>query len=123
MTNPLTVSEAAIEKFLHASGLSFERVQEAETRLPDYLVTADGLSLMFEVKELAKDENFRHLGVSSRIVGDHIRSKIKQARDQVRCGANQGIPSILLIYNALDPMHMFGTENHDFIDAVRRQSF
>lgn len=83
-------------------------------------MTAGKLSLMFEVKELAKDDNFRQgqFAVSSRTVGDHIRSKIKQARNQVRFGADRGIPSIMLIYNALDPMHLFGTENHDFIDAM-----
>jgi hypothetical protein len=115
-----TVSEAKFEEFLRAYDLPFDRVKESDAPRPDYLVTAGKLSLMFEVKELAKDDNFRQgkFAVSSRTVGDHIRSKIKQARNQVGFGADRGIPSIMLIYNALDPMHLFGTENHDFIDAM-----
>jgi hypothetical protein len=120
MSAPLTVSEAKFEEFLRASGLRFERVAEANTPRPDYLVTSGELQLMFEVKELTKDDNFAQglFAVSSRTVGDHIRSKITQAREQVRFGAKSGIPSILLIYNDIDPLHLFGTEQHDFTAAM-----
>lgn len=120
MSRLLTVSESHFEEFLRAHGLPFERVAETETPRPDYLVTAGDVRLMFEVKELTKDDNFRcgESAISSRTVGDHIRSKIGQARRQVKFGANSGIPSILLIYNALDPLHIFGTEQHDFIAAM-----
>ena len=37
--------------------------------------------------------------VYGRIMGDHIRSKIAEARGQVQFGARQGIPSVLLVYN------------------------
>ncbi len=117
MTGRLTRSEAAFEDFLHAHNLPFERVAEADTPRPDYRVTIGALSLMFEVKELTKDASFRQ-GTSSRTIGDHIRSKITQSRKQIRFGSDQGIPSIMLVYNDIDPMHMFGTENHDFTDAM-----
>lgn len=120
MSRLLTVSESNFEEFLRAHDLPFERVAEAETPRPDYLVTVGDVRLIFEVKELTTDDNFRceEFAVSSRKVGDHIRSKIRQARRQVKFGANSGIPSILLIYNALDPLHIFGTEQHDFIAAM-----
>ncbi|MBK9595004.1 MAG: hypothetical protein IPO57_06475 [Rhodocyclales bacterium] len=57
-------------------------------------------------------------GVSSRTVGAHIRQKILDSRKQVQVGAKLGAPSILLVYNNLDPMQLFGTEQHDFIAAM-----
>lgn len=120
MSRLLTVSESNFEEFLRAHGLPFERVAEAETPRPDYLVTVGDVRLIFEVKELTADDKFRceECAVSSRKVGVHIRSKIGQARRQVKFGADSGIPSILLIYNAIDPLHIFGTDQHDFIAAM-----
>ena len=76
---------------------------------------------MFEVKELREDDDFsrEHFGVSSRKVGAHIRSKISESKRQVQYGAKQGVPSILLIYNVMDPsFHLFGTDDHDFTYAM-----
>jgi len=115
-----TTSEAAFETFLTENSLTFEKVKEEDSSRPDYLVQNGDLKMLFEVKELAQDENFKTepLAVSSRIVGDHIRRKIVDARKQVQFGAKQGIPSILLIYNNLDPIHLFGTEDFDFTVAM-----
>src|SRR3954466_3476771 len=116
-----TVSEQAFESFLFAHGLQFEKIREEDSRRPDYKVHAgNDVDLFFEVKELSEDQNFKtgHLEVSSRTVGDHIRKKIQKARQQIQYGAQLGIPSILLIYNDIDPMHLFGTEDHDFIAAM-----
>ncbi|HDL01812.1 MAG TPA: hypothetical protein ENH23_06225 [candidate division Zixibacteria bacterium] len=87
---------------------------------PDYLVKTTKLEFAFEVKELAEDDNFKTelFEVSSRIVGEHVRKKIHDSRKQIQFAAKQGIPSILLIYNNLDPWHSFGTENMDFISAM-----
>jgi hypothetical protein len=78
------------------------------------------ISLAFEVKELSEDEDFKTepMTISSRTVGDHVRRKINDAKKQIQFAAKQGIPSVLLIYNNLDPKHMFGTENLDFISAM-----
>lgn len=84
------------------------------------------MNLMFEVKELSEDENFREVNdpaspvirVHSRILGDHVRSKISEAKKQIQYAAKQGLPSILLIYNNIDPLHLFGTEDGDFIAAM-----
>ncbi len=115
-----TTSELAFEKFLTENGLLFQRVEEQESRTPDYLVQIGETKVFFEVKELTEDENFKTgpMQVSHRIPGDHIRRKIGESKKQVQFGAKQGIPSVLLVYNNLDPIHLFGTEDHDFITAM-----
>ncbi len=120
MGGALTVSEHLFEDFLRLHALPFERIPEAEEHRPDYLVSVDKLRLVFEVKEISTDANFGRgeLAVSSRTVGEHVRPKIQQARKQVRYGASLGLPTVLLIYNALDPLHRFGTEDHDFEHAM-----
>src|SRR5450755_4640545 len=51
--------------------------------------------------------------------GDHVRRIIDRSKKQIQYGAAQGIPSILLIYNSLDPVFQnFGTEDHDFTAAM-----
>ena len=122
-TDQKTESEALFEQFLFDHKLPFERVPVAATSRPDYVV-GNGTGwgpILVEVKELLKDDDFKsgQFAVSRRKVGDHIRSKINESRKQVQYGAKQGIPSILLIYNALDPaFQMFGTESHDFQAAM-----
>lgn len=77
--------------------------------------------MFFEIKEITSDNKFAggRFGVSTRTVGDHIRSKISQSTKQMKYGAKLGIPSILVVYNALDTKsHLFGTEDHDFKVAV-----
>lgn len=112
-----TTSELQFEKFLDQNKLPFERVPEEKTPRPDYLVQISDAKVIFEVKEISEDDKFAK-GVYSRIVGDHIRSKIDLARRQIQYGANQGIPSVLLVYNSLDPFFLFGTEDHDFRSAM-----
>jgi hypothetical protein len=115
-----TDSERIFEQFLRDNGIAFERVIETDSPRPDYAVTASGAKLLFEIKELDEDENFslEPLVGISRTMGDHIRRKIAAARRQVKFGAAQGIPSILLVYNNIDPLHLFGTEDMDFITAM-----
>lgn len=119
-TGLLTESESIFEKYLERNGLSFERVPVASSPRPDYLVMSGAGTLAFEVKELSSDKNFKadSFSVSSRTVGNHIRDKIVKARKQIRFGADRGIPSILVIYNNIDPLQMFGTEEHDFKAAM-----
>ena len=112
-----TKSETIFENFLKDNNLAFERIPEAESPRPDYAVEVDDFTLIFEIKELFEDERFS-MAEGSRIVGEHIRRKIASARKQVKFGARQQVPSILLVYNNLDPMHLFGTEDHDFIAAM-----
>jgi len=121
-----TTSEAAFEDFLTANGLTFRKIQEAETPRPDYLVLADGLELMVEIKELAEDEAFGvaidpsrpYIRLHRRTPGEHVRRKIASSRKQIRFAAERGLPSALIIYNKLDPLHLFGTEDRDFTTAL-----
>jgi hypothetical protein len=116
------------EGFLSDNDLTFEKIEEEEnTRTPDYCVSVGGSEIIFELKELAEDENFGvvkdatypHIKSSSRTVGDHIRRRIESSKKQIQFGAKQGIPSILLIYNNIDPAFQdFGTEAMDFTAAM-----
>lgn len=126
MVSVRTSSEEAFESFLADNNLAFERIVEENSARPDYLVEAGELRLMFEVKELAEDSNFRAIDdlsspvirVHSRIVGQHVRKKIHDARKQIQFAVRQGFPAILLLYNNLDPLHLFGTEDHDFLHGM-----
>ena len=120
MNNHKTVSEKIFEKFLHENKLVFSKLKEAKSPRPDYMVEIGDVKIVFEVKELSKDDNFKkeQFSVSSRTVGEHIRKKIQAARKQIQVSAKQSIPSILLLYNGIDPMHLFGTEDMDFICAM-----
>jgi hypothetical protein len=121
-----TISEELFEKFLVENNLHFEKIATATTPRPDYVVKTGDLSLVFELKELTRDENFKiTMGeglppTSKRIIGDHVRSAISDAKKQVQFGTRHlGLPSILLIYNKIDPSFgTFGTEDHDFTTAM-----
>ena len=106
-------SEQAFEAFLENLGISFNRVGTAAERRPDYEVTFAGTKVLFEVKQIESDIRFGKI-LKSRTVGDHVRSKISEAKKQLQWAASKGKPAILVIYNVLDPMHLFGTEDHDF---------
>jgi hypothetical protein len=120
MSNMKTKSEEAFEKFLNDNGLEFEKIEEDDSPRPDYLVKIDTCKIVFELKELAEDKNFKteQFSLSKRIIGDHVRKKIHVAKKQIQFAAKQGLPSVLLIYNNLDPFHSFGTEDMDFISAM-----
>jgi hypothetical protein len=109
-----TTSEFAFESFLSENNLTFEKIEEAKedgARRPDYLVQIADIKLMFEIKGL----NFAG---GNRTIGDHVRRTINEARGQVRYGAEQGIPAVLLVYNNLDQLFSSGIEDHDFETAM-----
>lgn len=122
-----TKSEDLFEGFLASNNLPFEKIKEEDTPRPDYRVSVGGRVIIFEIKELAEDGNFGvvkdpaypHIKSSSRTVGDHIRRRITSSKKQIQFGADQGVPSILLIYNNIDPVFQdFGTEPMDFTAAM-----
>ena len=122
-----TKSEQLFETFLSCNSLRFVKVKEDSTPLPDYLVLIAGLQIIFELKELAEDENFDvvkdpthpRIKSHSRTLGDQVRRRIEGSRKQLQYGADQGIPSVLLIYNSLDRVFQsFGTEPMDFVAAM-----
>ena len=115
-----TVSEQIFENFLSENSISFSPIPTAKTPRPDYSVICGKETILFEIKELSEDADFQSkpLQASTRIVGNHVRSKIVEAGKQIKYGADQGLPSVLLIYNNIDHMHLFGTEDHDFSTAM-----
>lgn len=115
--NPKTVSELAFEEFCLLNEIPFEKITEGRDRVPDYLVKINGVDIYIEIKQIDEDENFSS-SLQLRIPGAHIRAKINQARDQVRSAAASGAPAILLVYNNLDRMQLFGTNHHDFLAAM-----
>jgi hypothetical protein len=122
-----TKSEGLFEGFLTANNLPYEKIKEDTTPRPDYRVSVGGSEMIFELKELAddgnygvvKDPTYPHIKSSSRTVGDHIRRRIESSKKQIQFGAKRGVPSILLIYNNIDPVFQdFGTEPMDFTAAM-----
>jgi hypothetical protein len=118
MKRAKTKSEAIFEEFLRIHNLLFEPIVVSKSRRPDYAVAIGTSQIIFEVKELSKDKDLSRaeFSVSTRVVGDHIRSKISEAKKQIQFGSKQGLSSVLLIYNDIDLR--FGTEDRDFISAM-----
>jgi hypothetical protein len=106
-----TTSETAFENFLRENNLKFEKIPEQATARPDYKVQAGEVELVFEVKEIRWDKDFEIVngtGSSVRVVGEHVRKTIgrPRTRKQIKFGAEElGLPSILLLYNNVDPLH------------------
>ncbi len=113
-----TISEQIFEDFCAQNRVDFQRIPESSEKTPDYHIQIDGAAIAVEIKQLEKMSGFNTLGVSSRTVGSHVRKQISEARGQMQSAAKVGIPSILLIHNATDPLQLFGTEQHDFICAM-----
>jgi hypothetical protein len=122
-----TKSESLFEEFLTVNNVPFEKIKEDTTPRPDYRVSVGGVEIVFELKELAEDENYGvvkdpehpHIKSNSRTLGDHVRRRIESSKKQIQFGARQGIPSVLLIYNNIDPVFQdFGTQPIDFTAAM-----
>jgi hypothetical protein len=125
-----TKSEEVFESFLTLNNIPFQKIEEVKEKAsyrPDYLLEFGDLRLVVEVKELAEDDNFGvvkdplrpDIRSYSGTPGDHVRKRIRGSKKQIQYGANQGIPSILLIYNNIDPVFQrFGTEDFDFKTAM-----
>jgi hypothetical protein len=122
-----TKSEQIFEEFLAINNVIFEKIEEASTPRPDYLLLTGGAKVVFELKELTEDEKFGvvddpahpHIKSFSGTIGEHVRRRIAGSKKQIQYGAKQGIPSVLLIYNNLDRVFQnFGTSDMDFSAAM-----
>jgi hypothetical protein len=112
-----TKAEAIFEEFCASNRISCEKIPEGEQPTPDYKVVLNDQAVLVEIKQIDEDDNFSTVS-SSRTVGSHIRKKIDQAREQARAASRTATPFILLVYNNLDELQMFGTEQQDFVDAM-----
>jgi hypothetical protein len=115
--NASTPGERAFVEFCTAHGIPFEHVQTGSGSTSDFRVLHSGTINYFEVKDIEDDMAF-DLPVGQRTVGEHLRKKIKKARSQVQAAAETGHRSVLLVFNALDPLQIFGTEPTDFAAAM-----
>lgn len=120
-----TKSEQLFEAFLNSNGVKFLRIEEVKetgAKRPDYLVELGALKIMFEVKQLGDDEDDKDAQLSgewSSTLGAQVRQRISRSRKQIQFGRNQGIASVLLIYNNLDPVFQLrGTDELDFRTAM-----
>jgi hypothetical protein len=115
-----TESEVLFESFCDLNRIHWEPVPVAESRTPDYLLRLAGdRAIYVEIKQIDSDHSFNaRRGASSRTVGSHVRQRIVDSRRQVQVAKKEGVPGVLLIYNRLDPLQLFGTEQHDFIAAM-----
>jgi hypothetical protein len=76
-----------------------------------------------EVKELAENSGFEfpppgEFRVHSITVGEHLRRLIARSKKQIQYGARLGVPSVLIVYNNMDPMQALGTDRHNFEAAM-----
>lgn len=113
-----TESEELFEAFCNHHHLDWTPVDVGPMKTPDYRLTFGFGDLVVEVKQIDSENGFEANGVSSRTVGDHVRRKIEGARKQLQSFSRQGMPTLLLIYNSVDPMQLFGTEPYDFVCAM-----
>jgi hypothetical protein len=114
-----TASEVLFERFCALNEFRFERVPASTGRTPDYLLHVGGMAVYIEVKQIDDDANFGT--VQTRTPGKHVRSRINDAREQIKYAFERGCPGVLLIYNNLDPFQLFGTERHDFLAGMYGQ--
>jgi hypothetical protein len=119
------------ESLLSANKLPFEKIKEDTSPRPDYLVSIGDLKVVFEVKELAEDENFGvvkdpahpHIKMHSRTLGD-VRRRIECSKKQIHYGAEQGFPSIR-IFALPCPAHFqcFGLSSAHFHGCFRKSRY
>lgn len=106
------------EFFLNRNRIAFEKVEEASSPRPDYLVQLGAVKLIFEVKELTRE--FHETGGGLHVtIGDSVRSLINGSRKQIQYGTKTlQLPSVLLIYNRADRFQLTATEDMDFLAAM-----
>jgi len=110
-------SELLFDNFCLVNNLQITEIKTSDSPRPDYNVILGHQNVIVELKQINKDTNFT-IKQGVRTVGAHIRKKIGKASKQVKTALAEGNPAILLIYNNLDPLQLFGTETHDFVTAM-----
>lgn len=113
-----TESEALFEAFCATHRLDWAPHGTTDTPTPDYRLNFAGVTVCVEVKQIESEVGFVAGGRQSRTVGEHVRRKITEAKAQLQAASYAGFPTILLIYNTVDPRQAFGTEVHDFTFAM-----
>lgn len=112
-----TRSEELFETFLIANNLTYRRLAEDAERRADFEVDIGDTTVVFEVKQIERGEQWVE-GTIGRTVGKKIRELIGRAKRQLQGPAQDGKPTVLLVFNAGDPAQLFETEPHDFDMAM-----
>jgi hypothetical protein len=114
-----TESEQLFESFCSRNQLSWSPYGEQEgRRTPDYRIVVGDVAICVEIKQIESRQGLEEGGRMTRVVGDRIRREISKGAKQIRTAAEAGLPTLLLVYNCVDPLQAFGTEQHDFIAAM-----
>lgn len=121
MKNKPNKSEIKFKEYCVHHKIRCEKIPETNESTPDFLININGIDVYVEIKQI--DENKGFLGdgsVNSRIVGKLVGNiiKNKSTKKQMKYASLRNSPAILLIYNNLDPLQLFGTEEHDFVHAM-----
>ena len=113
-----TESELLFETFCANNRLDWAPHGTGTTPTPDYRLDLAGATVYVEVKEIESEAGFIPGGRQTRTVGEHVRRKISEAKAQLQAASQAGFPTILLVYNSIDPCQAFGTEDQDFTFAM-----
>jgi hypothetical protein len=125
-----TASETYFENLCADCGIPLRRIQETNSKTPDYELTIDDQIVIAEVKEMTpnkeEQESERVLqergygDVLSTTPGDRVRKKISDSSPQIKARAKGNYPSLLVLFDRgfiaghLDPycirVAMYGLE-------------
>lgn len=103
-----TESEAAVEAYFGAHGISVEKIAEGAEQSPDYRAEISGTAIIFEVKQFNatpdEERQLSSLGEGEVLVLDHtpgkgVRKKISDGATQLRALAKDRYPAVLILYN------------------------
>lgn len=114
-----TRSEIAFERWLDANGLAWRSVPTGPTRTPDYAVALHpNEEIIFEVKQIETERSWQADDVHGGEVGARVRALINRSKAQIQAASKRGNPTVLVVFNAYDPLQLSGTEDHDFLHAM-----
>ena len=113
-----TESEELFERFCTQNQLDWTPYGTAQHPTPDYQISFHDKTVCVEIKQIESTMGFEAEGRQTRTVGDRVRREISKATKQIQAASRDGFPTILLVYNCIDPLQAFGTETHDFIFAM-----
>ena len=118
MSRTLDKAEAIFFEFCIGNDLDVLVVPEGDAPSVDFEVNFSGYKIAFEIKTITEIDGWSESGVSGRVVGKKVGSKLRDASKQMQFLRKNKVPAVVLIYNSVDPMQLFGTEPHDFICSM-----
>lgn len=124
----MTASEHQFESFCAAAGWHCVPVATGSMRTPDYDLFVGGTKIVTEVKEITTDlhessvpeyhDEHVTVRVRTKTIGDQIRDKINKAAPQVKSRSAGIAPTLIVIYDLLDPALRGNSEPLDFLAAM-----